>query len=319
MVNRVKISFAQLRYLCAVAELGSFSKAAKSCEVSQPTISNAIAQLEEQLGGKLFTRSTRQLSLTPFGQHLLPLALTLLAGEQEFIREAEVFHNPPEKLLRVGFSPLIGSKFLAGLFEPFLETYPNVELVYKECAVDDMEVRLDEHRIDVIFTARVNQKSRRRSVVFHREAMIYLPCGGLSAKDKLRWGTGVSLEEAAKQLLVLTRGDCGLAETTRYMFHRRGLRPKEYRGEAISYRVLEEWSELGIGAAILPRSCLSQGYQDYPQILDNNVPVKLAYRAIWNHDTLQPKHVKDFIKYIKSSIPKLIRGDAQNSVDRFQG
>ena len=253
--------------------------------------------------------------MTPFGQHVFPFALSLLAGEQEFLREAKAFHNPPEKLLRVGFSPLIGSKFLARLLEPFLGVWPNVELVYKECDVDDMEVRLDEHRIDVIFTARVNQKSRRRSVVFHRESLLYLPRGGLNAKEKLRWRAGVPLEEAAKQLLVLTRGDCGLAQATRDMFHQRGFQPREYQGEAISYRVLEEWSELGIGAAILPRSCLNQNYQNYPPILVNNAPVKLSYRAIWNHDTLQPKHVKEFIKYIKDSVPSLIRGDALNLVD----
>ena len=62
-----------LRFAKAAAEERSFSKAAEKCNVTQPTLSNGIALLEEEVGGRLFARTTRRVDLTPFGAQLLPL------------------------------------------------------------------------------------------------------------------------------------------------------------------------------------------------------------------------------------------------------
>jgi len=62
----------QLRYARALAECGSFVQAANHCGVTQPTLSNGIAQLESELGQQLFARTTRTVSLTEAGTHLLP-------------------------------------------------------------------------------------------------------------------------------------------------------------------------------------------------------------------------------------------------------
>ena len=60
-----------LRYFLAVAELGSFSKAAGRVNVTQPTLSVGIAKLEEEVGARLFERTTRRVSLTPAGSKFL--------------------------------------------------------------------------------------------------------------------------------------------------------------------------------------------------------------------------------------------------------
>lgn len=62
----------QLRYAKTVADTGSFTLAAEQCYVTQPTLSNGIAQLEQELGDKIFKRTTRTVSLTPFGEHIMP-------------------------------------------------------------------------------------------------------------------------------------------------------------------------------------------------------------------------------------------------------
>ncbi len=302
------VSLASLRYAHATARLGSFSQAARACGVSQPTVSNAIAQLEEQLGGQLFARSTRAVVLTPFGEHMLPLVESAVTAEDELVREAQAFHDPPQKLVRIGFSPLMGGEQLVRLVQPFARQVPGVELVFKECSVDDMNNRLDKHRVDVVFTVRPPSKSRRSSIVFRKEVLHFLPRGGATAVTSRQSKVGISLAEIAQELLVFTRGDCGLAPATRELFRRRGLDITEYRGEAISYSVLEEWSELGIGAAILPRSCMRKDAALYPVVLDDAEPVELEYRAVWNHDALRPQHLTQFIGYIKEQLPKLISG-----------
>ena len=78
----------QLQFVQAVVEHGSFSRAAELCHATQPTLSNAIAQLETELGGKLFTRTTRRVDLTPFGAYLMPDLTAVLEARDE-MRTAE--------------------------------------------------------------------------------------------------------------------------------------------------------------------------------------------------------------------------------------
>ena len=70
-----------LRYFLAVAELGSFSRAAAKVNVTQPTLSVGIAKLEEQVGARLFERTTRRVSLTPAGSRFLPRARRIAARQ----------------------------------------------------------------------------------------------------------------------------------------------------------------------------------------------------------------------------------------------
>lgn len=69
----------QLRYACAVAETGSFSRAAERCQIAQPSLSQQVLKLEEELGAKLFDRLGRGIRLTESGRTFLPHARTILA------------------------------------------------------------------------------------------------------------------------------------------------------------------------------------------------------------------------------------------------
>src|SRR5213079_1580481 len=68
----------QLRYFCAVAETGSFSRAAEQSNVAQPSLSQQILKLEDELGARLFDRLGRSARLTQFGQAFLPRAEAIL-------------------------------------------------------------------------------------------------------------------------------------------------------------------------------------------------------------------------------------------------
>jgi LysR family hydrogen peroxide-inducible transcriptional activator len=68
----------QLRYFCAIAKQGTFTRAAESEHVAQPSLSQQILKLEDELGGKLFYRLPRAARLTPLGEFFLPHALAIL-------------------------------------------------------------------------------------------------------------------------------------------------------------------------------------------------------------------------------------------------
>src|SRR5579862_139424 len=72
------MEFHQLRYVCAIAETGSFSRAAERCQVAQPSLSQQVLKLEEDLGAKLFDRLGRSVRLTEAGRAFLPYARSIL-------------------------------------------------------------------------------------------------------------------------------------------------------------------------------------------------------------------------------------------------
>src|SRR6266704_3499872 len=73
----------QLRYFTAVADLGSFTKAAQRCLVAQPSLSQQIIKLEKELGQPLFERLGRTVRLTDAGGMLLDQAVTILASVED--------------------------------------------------------------------------------------------------------------------------------------------------------------------------------------------------------------------------------------------
>ncbi|MFL6387065.1 MAG: LysR family transcriptional regulator [Terriglobales bacterium] len=78
----------QLRYFCAIVKHGTFTRAAECEHVAQPSLSQQILKLEDELGGKLFERLPRAAKLTPLGESFLPRASAILQQIQETKAEA---------------------------------------------------------------------------------------------------------------------------------------------------------------------------------------------------------------------------------------
>ncbi len=79
----------QLRYFCAIAKHGTFTSAAEAEHVAQPSLSQQIHKLEDELGGKLFYRLPRKAKLTPLGESFLPRALVILQEIHDTKAEAQ--------------------------------------------------------------------------------------------------------------------------------------------------------------------------------------------------------------------------------------
>ena len=96
-----------LRYFCAAAEAGSLTAAAERCHVAQPSISNAVAQLEQEFALRLFSRSKRGVTLTPEGEAFYQEAARLLgsAGEME-----QRFKRVERPTLSVGINASLASR-----------------------------------------------------------------------------------------------------------------------------------------------------------------------------------------------------------------
>ena len=143
------MNLVQLKYLSAVATAGSFSKAAELCHVSQPTISNSIADLEGELGASLFRRTTRFVELTPFGMSIMGYVDNIFSLIVDIEHEAETTRNPQNDVLRIAFSPVVDSPKVMMSFEDHRQRNEGYNFIYKECGVEELESRLARGKLAI--------------------------------------------------------------------------------------------------------------------------------------------------------------------------
>jgi LysR family hydrogen peroxide-inducible transcriptional activator len=301
------MNLSQLRFARALAARGSFTAAAAECFVTQPTLSNGIAQLESELGERLFARTTRKVTLTPFGEHLMPCIADVLKAQDTLALQARAFLEPAQRLIRIGTSPLVSARLLGLMIEPFKRQNSGVDVVLREMNMADLYRMLGDGQLDFVFGVAGVHKGPWAAAYLYREPLLFVPRG--------REGRGkpgarsVALKDIADETYVMVPDACGLARATRALFrsHRRKLH--EYPGEAMSYQVLEQWAGLGIGAAIMPRSKLSGHAKGAMRILDKaGAEVMLPFEASWRKAPEDAGPVQAFAKHLRDVAPAIVRG-----------
>ena len=108
----MNFSYRQLRGFLAVAEYGSFTKAAEQLHVTQAGLSAMVREFEDSVGRRLFERSTRAVTLTAQGQALLPIALRTVAELGHALSRLTQSGERARNTLRVGVTPLIASSVM---------------------------------------------------------------------------------------------------------------------------------------------------------------------------------------------------------------
>lgn len=134
-----------LKLFHETAKLGSFAAVARQHESDPSNISRAIAQLEQQLGIRLFQRSTRKLSLTEAGSRFLDRTEPLLNELDQAVDEAQSFNHQPKGTIRLTASVSFGQTCLVPLLPDFRKRYPDLslEMQFTDAVVDIVESGID--------------------------------------------------------------------------------------------------------------------------------------------------------------------------------
>jgi len=143
----------QLRYFCGVAETGSFSRAAEQSHVAQPSLSQQILKLEDELGARLFDRLGRSVRLTDLGKTFLPRARAVLreleAARGDVVERKDSVAGP----LCVGVIPTIAPYFLPPQLTSFTRQFPQAQLTVVEEITPVLLDRLRASTVDVAILA----------------------------------------------------------------------------------------------------------------------------------------------------------------------
>lgn len=266
-----------LRYARAVAETNSFSAAARAYGVTQPALSNGIARLEERLGERLFERSPRGVVPTAFGAHILPFVARALAAVDEISSEAARWSRPHEDQIRMGISPLIDPGLVSRAYAAVREL-PGAasarQLVLREANVAELRASLLKSALDLILIPSVAPMPRYEHRIVDSEPMVVV-------QPQLLAVDPIELDELTGELILMP-DTCGLTTFTRDLFRANELPVRAYAGEASSYRMLEEWANLGLGSAVIPKSKLTAPDARHRPLVERGVEVEIFYEAVWD-------------------------------------
>src|SRR6476619_6346480 len=143
----------QLRYFVAVAEEGSFSNAAEREHVSQPSLSQQIHKLEEELNQQLFDRLPRSVVLTEAGKTLLFYARQILSGIVEARQAVTALEHEVAGKLAVGAIPSIALFVLPRLIGNFQRSYPKVTFELFEDTTEKLAQQLEDGTLDLVIAS----------------------------------------------------------------------------------------------------------------------------------------------------------------------
>jgi DNA-binding transcriptional LysR family regulator len=167
-----------LRYFCAVADSGTFSKASRDLHVSQSAISEQIADLEREIGGPLLDRTQRRARLTPQGELFLAEARKTLLASERAIDLTRRSLKGEVGTLAIGFFLWGAGGFFARLIREYRKMYPQVRLSLYEMHTWVQMDALLSGKIDVGFTRPLEQpfdRSLRAELLYRDPVVAALP------------------------------------------------------------------------------------------------------------------------------------------------
>lgn len=237
----------QLRYAVAVARSGNFSRAAEQCHVAQPSLSQQIMKLEEELGERLFDRTKREARLTPHGEIFLQRAIRILEEVDAAKREAENAKHLSSGTVTVGVIPTIAPYLLPGVTAAFMKRFPGVEVVIHEETTTRLLKLLHGYEVDFALLSAPFDLSRLEvRKLLTEELLIALPPGHpLTRKRSL-----VPRDLGEERLIVMQQEHC-LGDQVLGFCTRDDLRPRiSFRSAQLE--TLQSLVHAGMGISLVP-------------------------------------------------------------------
>ncbi len=160
----------QLRAFEAVADTGSFTRAAKILGTAQSSVSQQVARLEKRAGRLLVRRTTRRVELTPNGAAMLVYVRSILAMADDARRRLGV--PPVEGILRVGIADEFATTKLSGVLGIFRREHPRFEMRFLTGRNDYLFNCLESNEVDIILGK--CHSGRRKGELLWREPLVWI-------------------------------------------------------------------------------------------------------------------------------------------------
>jgi len=262
------MTLTELRYVVAVARELHFGRAARSCFVSQPTLSVAVRKLEDELGVPIFERHKHDVTVTPIGKRIVEQARQVLAQANAIKLLAEEGKDPLKGTLRLGVIYTVGPYLLPRLIPELHRSAPELTLIIDEDFTANLAEKLRQGDLDLIIVSTPFSLPGIRTRLLYKEPfVIALPRGHpLAGKKTIKADDLID-----ETLLLLKAGNCfrdqvmEVCPACRSDTFSRDRIQKTLEGSSLE--TIRQMVASGSGVTVLPYSSVS-GNEEVDSLLD---------------------------------------------------
>jgi LysR family hydrogen peroxide-inducible transcriptional activator len=250
------VTLTELRYVVALSQERHFGRAAQKCFVTQPTLSLALAKLEDELGVKLFERNKNEVLVTAKGQSIVEQARRVLDEVGKINQIAKGSQDQLAGTLRLGVIPTIGPYLLPDLIPILRKRAPDMPLSIEENLTGNLAPMLREGELDVVIIALpFSLAGVKTEVVYEEPFSIVVPEGH-------RWEDRKAVkpsELSEENMLVLNNGHCFRDQVLEACPGQSNTAINEGRAGS-SLETIRNMVASGLGVSVLPSSALTARY-----------------------------------------------------------
>ena len=299
----------QALYFKTIAQYGTITAAAKQLYISQPSLSQTLRQIEDEVGTPLFDRNTSPFHLTYAGERYLKAVEAMLDIETRLKEEIESIRRDDGGRLRLGISVTRAMQVLPDVIPIFTKSYPNVTIELTEAASASLEGLLQKGQIDLALAALEANEANIAYELIEKESI-----GILAGKDSqlaqlVPSGTPIRLEMVEKEAFVSLDTSHSSRIIQDRLFRRYNIRPK----------ILLETSSLEVARRVALKSgacmVLPDVYAD--EFVFNSggafYPLKdyenhRHFYACYRNDENTKKYIRDFVSITTSVLNQTTHG-----------
>ncbi len=241
----------QLRYFLAVVKTGNFSRAAEKCHVAQPSLSQQILKLEDELGEKLFERLKGRTAVTPAGELLLERAERILEEVEEAGRQVRDVRGLVRGKVSLGALPTIAPYFLPKIIQSFSAKHPDIEIIVHEETTSRLVQSVEASELDLALVSTPAAGTRlEKEELFSEELLLALP-----PRHRLAKKTSISIADIEREKFILMKEGHCLGTQALLFCHSHDFHPqvscRSAQVETIQALVLA-----GLGISLVPQMAL---------------------------------------------------------------
>ena len=246
----------RVRIFCKIVEMKSFSRAAEAVHLAQPTVSEHMRLLEEELGEKLLERSGRSVEPTPAGKMFHPYARNLLRLSDEAAQALSSFRGTLAGKLQIGASTIPGAYLLPAQLQAFKAKHPQVQLSLKisstaQTLSDLLDARLE---LALIGAASSHQQLQLTPLATDEMVLVVNPGHPWAVRQP------IAVSSLKEHPFILREEGSGSRTTTAEALLGQGLRLSELQlvAEMGNSEAVRQSVKAGIGAAILSQRAVAE-------------------------------------------------------------
>jgi DNA-binding transcriptional LysR family regulator len=290
----------RLEIFAKVAELGSFSRAAEALFLTQPTISEHVRALEDELGVQLLDRLGRGATPTRAGQLLLGYARRMLALSREAHQALDRFQGRMSGELIVGGSTIPGEYVLPALIGPFKAKYPDISIALLIGGTRQVTEWLEEGRVEVaVVGARPVGRALEAKELMPDELVVVVPASHPWATRRT-----ATLSELQKEPMVVRERGSGSREAVEHALQEAGVALASLRvvGEMGSTQAVKQAVRAGVGIALISKRAVEDecraGLLACVKVRD--LRVARAFYLITHRERTRSPLAEAFVEFIES-------------------